>query len=107
VARVFSRERSQVSKIIKDAIKHPGFSFVHDLSPCVEFNKLITYKSWKEVVGEFPDDYAADDRGKALQYAESTEPIYLGLFFKQNIPTFQDNRKKVIEQIRGKSSERD
>ena len=99
VARVFSRERQDVSTIITQAINHKGFSVVHDLSPCVEFNKLITYKSWNEVVGKFPEDYKADNRTKALQYAESKTPIYLGMFLKEEIPTFNDNviqiRKKI------------
>ena len=100
VARVFSRERSLVSDVIKQAILHPGFSFVHDLSPCVEFNKQITYKSLNQVVEKFSDEYKADNRGLALQYAESTDPVYLGLFFKQIIPTFQDNRNAVTQNLK-------
>ncbi len=45
VARVFSREKDNVSKIITQAIEHKKFSFAQDISPCVEFNKLVTYKS--------------------------------------------------------------
>jgi len=101
VARVFSRERQDVADIMKQAIQHKGFSFIHDLSPCVEFNKLITYKSWNEVVGTFPEDYQADNRSLALQYAESKEPIHLGLFFKENIPTFNDQVQKVFKNFKG------
>ncbi len=52
VARTFSREREMVSQIITKAIQHKGFSFIHNLTPCVEFNKLVTYKSWNEVVSD-------------------------------------------------------
>ncbi len=102
VARVFSRERKLVSQIVKEAIQHPGFSFIHDLSPCVEFNKLITYKSWNQVVGKFPDDYDVTDRAKALQYAESKEPIYLGLFFKEKIATLDENIDSVFKKLKEK-----
>ncbi len=102
VARVFSRERALVSQIVKEAIQHPGFSFIHDLSPCVEFNKLITYKSWNQVVGKFPDDYDVTDRSKALQYAENKDPIYLGLFFKEKIATLDDNINSVFDKLKDK-----
>lgn len=95
VARVFSRERDNVSQIITQAIEHKGFSFVHDLSPCVEFNKLITYKSWLDEVAPLPEDHSLQDRSKAMAAAESTDPIYLGLFFKEDIPTFDDHVQKV------------
>ena len=101
VARVFSRERQEVSDIMKQAIQHKGFSFIHDLSPCVEFNKLITYKSWNEAVGTFPEDYQADNRTQALQFAENKEPIYLGLFLKENIPTFNDQVQQTFKKIQG------
>ncbi|MBN2410816.1 2-oxoacid:ferredoxin oxidoreductase subunit beta [candidate division KSB1 bacterium] len=99
VARVFSRERQDVSDLIKQALQHKGFSLIHDLSPCVEFNRLITYKSWNQVVGKFPEDYKADNRTLALQYAESKEPVYLGLFLKENIPTFNDHVKQIFKKI--------
>lgn len=94
-ARVFSREREQVSDIITQAIAHKGFSFVHDLSPCVEFNKLITYKSWQDQVEELPEDHDAGDRSRALTLAESKEPIYLGLFYKADMPTFADQVRRL------------
>lgn len=97
VARVFSRERDNVSQIITQAIEHKGFSFVHILSPCVEFNKLITYKSWLDEVTPLPEDFSLQDRSKSMEMAESTDPIYLGLFFKEDIPIFDDHVRQVKE----------
>lgn len=97
VARTFSRERDKVARLILQAIQHKGFSFVHDLSPCVEFNKLITYKSVFESVKSLPEDYTADNRTRAMQMSESTDPIYLGLYFKEDIPTFDRNVHQVKE----------
>ncbi len=96
-ARVFSRDRDHVSRVIFQALRHRGFSFVHVLSPCVEFNKLITYKSMQERVGELPADYVPTDRAAAIKLSESREPIYLGLYFKEEIPTFDDNAGLVKE----------
>ena len=95
VARVFSRERDLVSQIITKAIQHKGFSFVHDLSPCVEFNKLITYDSWHKVVTEIPAYHDVQNRSKAMALAESTNPIHLGLFLQEDIPSYDDHVQQV------------
>jgi 2-oxoglutarate ferredoxin oxidoreductase subunit beta len=100
VARVFSRERDNVSQIITQAIEHKGFSFVHDLSPCVEFNKLITYKTWQEEVAPLPEGHDTGNRSRAMELAESTDPIYLGLFFKEEIPTFNDHVRQLKESLK-------
>ncbi|HDP97554.1 MAG TPA: 2-oxoacid:ferredoxin oxidoreductase subunit beta [bacterium] len=101
VARVFSKQRDLVSDVILQAIEHRGFSFVHDLSPCVEFNKLVTYKSWNDRVQPLPDEYEATDKITALQYAQTTDPIYLGVFYREDSPTFDDymahTRKQALK----------
>lgn len=38
VARSFSGDKQQLIPLIKAAIKHPGFSFIDVISPCVTFN---------------------------------------------------------------------
>jgi 2-oxoglutarate ferredoxin oxidoreductase subunit beta len=95
VARTFSREREMVSQIITKAIQHKGFSFIHDLTPCVVFNKLVTYKSWNEVVSELPAEHDTPDHSKAMTLAESTNPIYQGIFFQEQISTFDDHVQQV------------
>ena len=101
VARVFSRERDNVSKIITQAIEHKGFSFVHDLSPCVEFNKLVTYKSWNEIIKPLPDDFFSNNHSRAMDLAESNESIYLGVFYKESTKTFEDRMREVKEKLKG------
>ena len=101
VARVFSREKDNVSKIITQAIEHKGFSFVHDLSPCVEFNKLVTYKSWNETIKPLPDDYTPENRSLAMELAESKNPIYLGVYYKEDAKTFEDHVREVKGKLKG------
>ena len=100
VARVFSRNRDEVSELITQAVRHKGFSFIHVLSPCVEFNKLITYKSVRESISPLPEGYTADNRTAAMQLTENIDPIYLGLYFKEDIPTFHQNVRQVKESLR-------
>ncbi len=100
VARTFSREREMVSQIITKAIQHNGFSFIHVLSPCIEFNKLITYKSWNEVVTELPEEHNTQNYSNAMTLAESTDPIYQGLFFRKETSTFDDHMQRIKEGLR-------
>ncbi len=100
VARVFSRDRDEVSQIITRAIGHKGFSFVHLLSPCVEFNKIMTYKSVKEKIEALPQDHPTENRSNAMLMADSTEPVYLGLFLEEKIASFDDHVKQVKESLK-------
>jgi 2-oxoglutarate ferredoxin oxidoreductase subunit beta len=100
VARTFSRERDNAAEIITRAIQHKGFSFVHHLTPCVEFNKLVTYKSWQEVVKALPEDFDTGDRTGAMQKTESTDPIYLGLYLEEDILTFDQNVQQVKDSFK-------
>ncbi len=100
VARTFSKERDKVSQFILQAMQHKGFSFIHDLSPCVEFNKLITYQSVDDKVVPLPQDYTAGERSRAIKMSESADPIYLGLFLEENIPTFDRNVQEVKERLK-------
>jgi 2-oxoglutarate ferredoxin oxidoreductase subunit beta len=94
VARTFSRERDMVTELITKAIQHKGFSFIHDLSPCVVFNKDVTYSSWHDVTAELPAEHDFMDRSRAMILADSTKPIYHGLFFREEIPSFDDHVQK-------------
>jgi len=94
VARTFSRERDMVTELITKAIQHKGFSFIHDLSPCVVFNKVVTYNSWHDVTAELPAERDFMDRSRAMILADSTKPIYHGLFFREEIPSFDDHVQK-------------
>jgi len=48
VARAFAGDPNGTADIIAQAIRHPGFSFVEILSPCVTFRP--EQRSWKELV---------------------------------------------------------
>jgi 2-oxoglutarate/2-oxoacid ferredoxin oxidoreductase subunit beta len=48
VARAFSGDQNGTADIIAQAVRHPGFSFVEILSPCVTFRP--EQREWKEMV---------------------------------------------------------
>jgi len=96
VARVFSQDRDECTEMIGRAMEHKGFSLVHVLSPCIEFHKTVTYESVKSEVARLPKDYEPTDRVQALVLSESTDPIYTGLFLKEDAPSYHDR----VDQIR-------
>jgi 2-oxoglutarate/2-oxoacid ferredoxin oxidoreductase subunit beta len=100
VARIFSRQRHEVSQIITQAIQHKGFSLVHALSPCVVFNKLITYKSWNNIIKDLPSDHSTQDRSKAITLSESIDPTYLGIFLQEEIPSFDDHMEHIKDSLK-------
>lgn len=100
VARVFSRDRKEVSRAITGGIKHKGFSFIHDFSPCVEFNKLITYKSVADSTQPLPKNHSPDNLIRAIELSEITDPVYTGLYYREKISTFGQNIRKVKNSLK-------
>jgi len=83
VARAFSGYPHEMKDILKTAIQHKGFSFVQVLTPCVVFNKQMTYEFYYEHCKTLPNNYRPTDVVKATRYATNPEHIYLGIFYDQ------------------------
>ncbi len=105
VARVFSQDRDNVTDLITQAIEHKGFSFIHVLSPCIEFHKTVTYDSWEEKVCYLPDDYEPTNRVEALALSESKDPIYTGLFLRASRPSYKECVNELTEKLRKEAIE--
>ncbi len=68
VAKTFSGNAPHLVRVFKEAIKHRGFSFVDDISPCVTWNRFNTYEWYREHI-EYVDenrDYNVHDRLEAM-----------------------------------------
>jgi 2-oxoglutarate ferredoxin oxidoreductase subunit beta len=79
VARGFSGQPKALAELIRKGMEHPGFSFIHAMSPCVTF--YDTYKLYKEKVYDIPADHDAQDRDAAMRYALESERLPLGLLY--------------------------
>ncbi|HSM19739.1 MAG TPA: thiamine pyrophosphate-dependent enzyme, partial [Hyphomicrobiales bacterium] len=64
VARAFSGDPARTGDILVEAIKHPGFSFVQILRPCVTFRP--DERTWKELVHPAAVD-TTDDPARAAR----------------------------------------
>jgi 2-oxoglutarate ferredoxin oxidoreductase subunit beta len=78
VARVFSGAVKQLISVFTEALRHPGFAFVQVLSPCVTFQN--SYQHYRELTQSLPEDHDPTDLMAAMQLAQSTDPLYLGIF---------------------------
>jgi 2-oxoglutarate ferredoxin oxidoreductase subunit beta len=91
VARSFSGSPHHLKDTLKQAISHKGFSFVDVLQPCITFNKQNTYAWFNERIYELPSDIDKSDKFLGWQKAnEWGEKIPLGVFYKEDKPTFEE-----------------
>jgi 2-oxoglutarate ferredoxin oxidoreductase subunit beta len=91
VARGFSSRPKEVTELIKQGIMHKGFAFIQVLSPCVTFHD--TYKRFREITAPLPPDHDPTDRLAAMRLAMDEETLYLGVFYKKERPTFDEQVK--------------
>ncbi len=95
VARASSLDVDDLTQIIESAIKHPGFSFVDVLQPCLSFHNDITYlrsHSYKlEDKRKKRNDYFwAMKKAKEWNYnREAKAKIPLGIFYQVREKTWE------------------
>ncbi|MBW3582555.1 MAG: 2-oxoacid:ferredoxin oxidoreductase subunit beta [Euryarchaeota archaeon] len=92
VARGFSGDPKHLQALVKRAIQHKGFALVDVFSPCVTFNKLNTFKWYKQTiynVNEPPKDMDIEPhdpsdraRGFALSFP-GQDRIGYGVFYEE------------------------
>lgn len=94
VARGYSRNMKHLQRLIQDAIKHEGFSFIDVLQPCFTF--FNTYDYYNENVYELTEqEEDLSDRESAFTKAREWsygvgERIPIGIFYRAIKPTFEE-----------------
>ncbi len=86
VARGYSAEQKHLTDLIKQGIRHKGFSFLDVFSPCVTYNHDNTYQWFKPRVKKLEDDpsYDASDWYAAMGKAQLwDDEIPIGKFFQR------------------------
>ncbi|TAK25961.1 MAG: 2-oxoacid:ferredoxin oxidoreductase subunit beta [Chloroflexota bacterium] len=116
VARAYSGKPKELADLIVQGIDHRGFSVIHVFSPCPTFNKVNTFKSYRDEVAAVPADHDPANKVAALALANSDEPLYTGLLLRETgVMTFEDalgrfhvgdetNRRQVIDAMLRKYS---
>ncbi|QSX09067.1 2-oxoacid ferredoxin oxidoreductase [Alkalibacter rhizosphaerae] len=91
VARVFSGDKEQVKDVIKAAIEHKGYALVDIFHPCVSFNKVNTYRWYKEHTYPLDGSHDPTDWNMAMAAAMESDKFPLGVLYKkEGLATFAD-----------------
>ncbi|MFX0016713.1 MAG: thiamine pyrophosphate-dependent enzyme [Promethearchaeota archaeon] len=91
VARVFVGDQDKTIEIIKAAISHKGYSFVDILQPCVTFNKINSWKWFKENTFYLEDSHEPNNKVMAFKRATEKGKIPLGVFYITSKPSFEEH----------------
>ena len=105
VARVFIGDAEDTKEILKKAILHKGYALVDILQPCVTFNKVNTYKWYKEHTYKIEESYNPSDRVEAFRRATEEDKLPLGVFyintknktFNENLPAYAEDLTPVYQ----------
>lgn len=81
VARAFAGDLHGTADIIAKAMRHPGFSFVEVLSPCVTFRP--EQREWRKVV-RATDVPVTDDAARAARRLMTDDGFNIGLLYAGN-----------------------
>ena len=89
VARSFSGDSQHLKEMMKSAILHKGYALVDILQPCVSFNKVNTFKYYKDRVYHMNNDFDQTDKEGAFRRSlEWGDRIPMGIFYKIEKPTY-------------------
>ena len=103
IAQASSVDPVHMTKMILEAMKHPGFSYVNILSPCVTYRGNEQYQLIKSNTSYLDDSYDPSDDVLAWKMLSETGGKHpMGVIYKKPRPTYQDKlaelRVKVASQ---------
>lgn len=83
LARSFSGEKDHLKEILKKAINHKGYALIDILQPCVSFNKINTFKWYKDRVYKLDETYNPKDKIEAFKKSQEfgDDGIPIGIFY--------------------------
>jgi 2-oxoglutarate ferredoxin oxidoreductase subunit beta len=107
VARAFAGDTDKTKEIFKLAISHRGYSLVDVFQPCVSFNKVNTYKWYKDNTYYLDEAFDPRDRMSAFQKACEEERFPLGVLyindentvFEENIEAYKKNKLPLYARL--------
>lgn len=92
VARGFSGKPKELADLIVQGVNHRGFAIIDAYSPCPTFNKVNTFKFYRDEAQELPADHDATDQLQAWKRAASVDPTYLGVLYRSEAEgTFEEH----------------
>jgi len=90
VARGFVGMEEPLIEVVIQAIDHRGFSLIDVLQPCVSFNKINTFRWYKDRCKPLPSSYDPYDWEAAMKMAERWgDEIPVGVIYRNNRVEFE------------------
>jgi 2-oxoglutarate ferredoxin oxidoreductase subunit beta len=86
IARGFAGDPNHLTKLLVEAIQHPGFAFVHVLSPCQTYRP--EQKEWKQQVHECHMG-TTDNAAEAARLIQADDGMALGLLYQQKLSSWR------------------
>ena len=68
--------------MIVQGIDHRGFAVIDAYSPCPTFNKVNTFKFYRDEAQELPKDHDPTQLEQGWARAASVDPLYLGVLYR-------------------------
>lgn len=99
VARSFSGDKEHLKSMIKAAVNHKGYALVDIMQPCVVFNKVNTFKWYKDRIYKLDNKYDPTNKFEALKKTEEfgDEGIPIGIIYKNEGKDSYDNLHPVLK----------
>ncbi len=97
IARGFSGDPSELTRLLVEAIQHPGFAMLHVLSPCQTFRP--EQRHWKEQVHPFAEQ-PTHDPVEAARRIHADDGMSMGLIYAQRLPVWQPRNEPAIDVTR-------
>ncbi|MFN8524657.1 MAG: 2-oxoacid:ferredoxin oxidoreductase subunit beta [Chloroflexota bacterium] len=94
IARASAADPKHMNTVLQEAIKHPGYSLVDCLQPCVTYNKINTYDWYRQRTYKLDEEpgYQPDSREFAASKAsEWGDRIPIGILYQSTErPTYEE-----------------
>jgi 2-oxoglutarate ferredoxin oxidoreductase subunit beta len=115
VARGSAGDMEQTKELIKQAIAFKGLAIVDIFQPCLSFNKLNTFKWFKEHTYYLEAAHDPADRVKAFARAIEEDKLPLGIFyrsaarisFEENLAVYKQDKEPLYKRSRSMESVRE
>jgi 2-oxoglutarate ferredoxin oxidoreductase subunit beta len=86
VARAFAGDPEGTTQTIAEGVKHPGFSFIQILSPCVTFRP--EQREWRNLVRPAPVPFTVDP-SVAAKRIMTDDGFNLGILYRGDRPVYK------------------
>ena len=97
VARSFSGDAEHLHAMMVEALEFDGgFALLDILQPCISFNKVNTFRWYKDRVRHVPPGHDPFDRTAALELSfEWGDEIPIGIVYRSNRPRFESLTRQL------------